>query len=382
MEDFSIYIHYPFCLSKCPYCDFNSYRLYNFDEELFLKAYLTEIEYYGELLKNRKVKSIFFGGGTPSIMKASFLDKILKKINTIWNIDEKTEISMEANPTTFEIEKFKEFKNIGINRLSVGVQSLNNNVLKFFGRIHSVAEVRKAVEIAEKIFLDNYSIDLIYARPNQKLDDWLKELEEAVKLSPFHISLYQLIIEEGTKFFENKVKTLDETKAIEMYKTTNDFLESKNIHLYEVSNYSKTGYECNHNLNYWNSGEWIGIGAGAHGRLCFSENFDDYKIRSEIINYKKPEDWQKKVFESGRGSKIENILTKNEFIEELLIMGLRLKNGINIENVKKYLKINSIKDLLNDKFKISTEYINISSENISVKLKYFGILDSIIEKLI
>ncbi len=383
MSELSIYIHYPFCLSKCPYCDFNSYKLSNLDEEFFLKAYLEELSYYGKFFKNRKIKTIFFGGGTPSLMSIKFLENIFKKINEIWNIDNNIEISMEANPTTFEINKFKEFKNLGINRLSIGVQSFNDEVLKFFGRIHNADEAKKAIDIASKIFYNRYSIDLIYARPNQDINNWLKELEEAIKFSPFHISLYQLIVEEGTKFFEDKIEELEENKAAKMYKITNEFLESNNIFLYEVSNYAKEGYECEHNLNYWNSGEWIGIGAGAHSRLCFKDEFiDGYKLRTSIENIKNPMKWQEYVLENGFGFENKENLTKIEFIEEILLMGLRMKKGINIKNIQRYLQIDDLKDILNKNYKNIKEYLNISKENVSVKLKYFEILDSLIEKIL
>lgn len=383
MSDLSIYIHYPFCLSKCPYCDFNSYKLSNLDEENFLKAYLKELEYYGKFFKNRKIKTIFFGGGTPSLMSIKFLENIFKKINECWAINNDIEISMEANPTTFEINKFKEFKNLGINRLSIGVQSFNDKILKFFGRIHNVEEAKKAIDIASNVFYDKYSIDLIYARPNQKLSSWLKELEEAVKFSPFHISLYQLIIEEGTKFFKDKIENLEENKAAEMYKTTNEFLKSNGILLYEVSNYAKKSYECKHNLNYWNSGEWIGIGAGAHGRLCFNNEFiDDYKLRTSIGNIKDPLKWQEAVLKNSYGFEIKENLTKDEFIEEVLFMGLRTKNGINIENVQKYLKIDDLRNILNNNYKNMEKYLNISKNNVSVKLEHFEVLDSVIGKLL
>ncbi len=383
MSDLSIYIHYPFCLSKCPYCDFNSYKLSSLDEENFLRAYLGELDYYGRFFKDRKIKTIFFGGGTPSLISINFLENIFKKINDIWNIDNNIEISMEANPTTFEINKFKEFKNLGINRLSIGVQSFNDEILKFFGRIHSVEEAKKAIDIASKVFFDKYSIDLIYARPNQKLNDWLKELEEAIRFSPFHISLYQLIVEEGTKFFEDKIEELEENKAAEMYKTTNEFLESNDIFLYEVSNYAKKGYECKHNLNYWNSGEWVGIGAGAHGRLCFNNDFiNGYKLRTDIENIKNPIKWQKQVLEKGYGFEIKENLTKDEFIEEILLMGLRMRNGISINNVKKYLKIDDLREILNKNYKNIEKYLNISGENISVKLEYFEVLDYIVKNIL
>lgn len=382
-KDLSIYIHYPFCLSKCPYCDFNSYKLTAINQVDFLNAYLLEIENYYNLLKNREIKTIFFGGGTPSIMSIDFASKIINKINDLWGIGN-IEISMEANPTTVEIGKFCDFNKIGINRLSIGIQSLNDDWLKFFGRMHNKAEAIKAIEIAQKIFEKRYSIDLIYARPKQKINDWLNELEEAVKLSPYHISLYQLIIEEGTKFFEIGIKTLGDKKASEMYNITNDFLENKNINIYEVSNYAKSGFECRHNLNYWDNGEWIGVGAGAHGRVCFGDDFvDGYKIRTSVENYKSPQKWIDSVLQTGFGCEIKEDLTKEEFIEEVLLMGLRLRGGIKLENVKKYLIVDSVKDIVSDSYNglVKDDLVVVNNGALKVNVKYFNVLDSIIEKL-
>lgn len=382
-KDLSIYIHYPFCLSKCPYCDFNSYKLTAINQVDFLNAYLLEIENYYNLLKNREIKTIFFGGGTPSIMSIDFASKIINKINDLWGIGN-IEISMEANPTTVEIGKFCDFNKIGINRLSIGIQSLNDDWLKFFGRMHNKAEAIKAIEIAQKIFEKRYSIDLIYARPKQKINDWLNELEEAVKLSPYHISLYQLIIEEGTKFFEIGIKTLGDKKTSEMYNITNDFLENKNINIYEVSNYAKSGFECRHNLNYWDNGEWIGVGAGAHGRVCFGDDFvDGYKIRTSVENYKSPQKWIDSVLQTGFGCEIKEDLTKEEFIEEVLLMGLRLRGGIKLENVKKYLIVDSVKDIVSDSYNglVKDDLVVVNNGALKVNVKYFNVLDSIIEKL-
>lgn len=386
MKQISIYIHYPFCVSKCPYCDFNSYRLLDLDKIDFLKAYILEIKYYSKLLEGRVVDTIFFGGGTPSIVEANFIGSILENIYNFFNVNKNVEITIEANPTTFEIKKFQEFKSIGINRLSIGIQSLNNKYLKFFGRTHDRSEAIKAINIAQKCFDDNYSIDLIYARLNQTIKDWLKELNEALNLSSNHISLYQLIVEKGTKFYENKIKQLNDNKAIKLYNITNDFLESRGIFMYEVSNYAKNGFECKHNLNYWSSGEWIGIGAGAHGRLCFNSDgfFCNYKIRTAIENIKDPIKWQNNVLKYGNGSHISEKLSKYEFIEELLIMGLRMREGINLKNIKKYLNIKNIYEILNKNY-ISLEknnYIEISEKILKIPLNNFCLLDSIIEKLI
>ena len=375
----SLYIHYPFCLSKCPYCDFNSYKIQNIDHGKLLEAYLLEIENYYKITSNYKISTIFFGGGTPSLMDMNFLDAIIKKIDNCWGIKGKIEISMEANPTTIEINKFKDFKSLGINRLSIGVQALNDEDLKFFGRIHNRKQALEAIDIAQKIFDKHYSIDLIYARPEQEIKNWIKELEEAVKLSPYHISLYQLIVEEGTIFYKNGIKPLVEEKAVKMYEITDKILEDKHIYKYEVSNYARKSYECKHNLNYWNSGEWIGIGAGAHGRLCTS--FDvDYKKRYAIQNFYLVNEWQDSVFKKGFGYQEKVFLTRYEFIEEILLMGLRLKDGINLKNIKKYLKINSINNIV--EIGHLKKYFNMTDDNLRIKPKYFNLLDSLVLKLI
>lgn len=387
MLEFSLYIHYPYCISKCPYCDFNSYKFEKIAiSEEFLNAYLIELENYYKLISNKKIKTIFFGGGTPSLMSIKFFSKIVEKIDNLWGISDNVEISMEANPTTVEINKFEEFKRIGVNRLSIGIQSLNDDVLKFFKRTHTRENGIKAIKIAQKIFKDKYSIDLIYARPKQKLKEWVNELKEAINLSPYHISLYQLIIAEGTKFYNDNVKAMVDTKAFRFYNITNDILEENNLQLYEVSNYAKSGYECQHNLTYWNSGEWLGIGAGAHSRICFLDEFvDDYKIRYNIENENLPQKWLDNVYNYGFGYSLKGQIPKNEFIEEILLMGLRLRSGINIDNLQNYIKVNNIKDLINDKYLNvlkTNDIIEINEKNLRINMNYFNVLDSIIEKLL
>ena len=382
----SLYIHYPFCLSKCPYCDFNSYIISDINEKDYLRAYVKELGYYHSKTKSRKIGTIFFGGGTPSLMSVNFLKSLMSSIDSLWGIDDDVEISMEANPTTVEVNKFHDFRNIGINRLSIGIQSLNDNELKFFGRIHNAKDGIQAIEVAQKIFKDRYSIDLIYARPHQDLKEWVKELDEAIKLSPYHLSLYQLIIENGTVFFKKNVKTLDENKSSVLYDITNDILERNKLHLYEVSNYAQYGYECKHNLNYWNSGEWIGVGAGAHGRLCLdSEYLNGYKIRIAVENIKQPQKWMKNVLDKGFGYESFETLTKDEFIEEIILMGLRKSNGIFLGDVQNYLDIKNIYEIINDQnldFLKKNGFIDICGDNVRVNLKHFSILDSIIEKLL
>ncbi|MDR2077958.1 MAG: radical SAM family heme chaperone HemW [Rickettsiales bacterium] len=386
-RDLSLYIHYPFCLSKCPYCDFNSYRIANVDLDEFLKAYLEEIEYYSNILPGRTVNTIFFGGGTPSLMPVNFLEAIMEKIYSRFRVDKDAEISLEANPTSCEINKFREFRLMGINRLSIGVQSLEEKRLKFLGRIHSSSDVLRAIEIARLCFSGSYSIDLIYAVPGQKIEEWLMELKTALELSPGHMSLYQLTIEPGTEFSRKNIETADEYTAAEMYKVTNEFLESRGMYLYEVSNYAASGYRCRHNLNYWNSGEWLGIGAGAHSRLCFQDEFvNGYRPRISVENIKNFTKWWENTMKFGRGCRILKNLSREESIEEMLLMGLRLRDGVLVDNVKKYIELHSgsIVDILNDNYRILAEkkYIEVSGDNVRIPLEHFCILESIVERII
>ena len=375
----SIYIHYPFCRSKCPYCDFNSYCNLNIEEEELIKAYLNEIEYYKDIIKDKIIDTIYFGGGTPSLMSEKLLSNIMNKINSLYKINQNCEISLESNPNSINYEKLKSFKDIGINRLSIGVQSLIDRDLKFLGRIHNRNEAIEAINTAQKIFNDKYSIDLIYGRPNQNLNEWKEELNEAIQLSPFHISLYQLIIEKGTPFYRNKVQTPNEDIATKLYEETNNILEKNNIFQYEISNYTKSGYECKHNLVYWNNGEWVGIGAGAHGRININQK------RYSIQNLKKPLNWLDKTLKNKNGISIKNLLLKQEIIEEYLIMGLRIKDGIKIENLQKNIDCNSFYDILdkeNIEFLTKLNLIHANENNIKLTKKGFLLLNSVIEKLV
>lgn len=374
----SIYIHYPFCKSKCPYCDFNSYCNLNIEEEELIKAYLNEIEYYKDIIKDKVIDTIYFGGGTPSLMSEKLLSNIMNKINSLYKINKSCEISLESNPNSINYEKLKSFKDIGINRLSIGVQSLIDEDLKFLGRIHNKDEAIEAINNAQKIFNDRYSIDLIYGRPNQNLKEWKDELNKAIQLSPFHISLYQLIIEKGTPFYRNKVQTPNEDIATKLYEETHNILEKNNIFQYEISNYAKNGYECKHNLVYWNNGEWIGIGAGAHGRININQK------RYSIQNLKKPLNWLNKTLKNKNGISIKKLLSKQEIIEEYLIMGLRIKDGIKIENLQKNIDCNNFYDILdknNIEFLAKLNLINANDKNIKLTKKGFLLLNSVIEKL-
>jgi len=323
----SIYIHYPFCKSKCPYCDFNSHVRDNVEYEKFTNAYLQEIEFFADRLKNRTIKTIFFGGGTPSLMPIAMVEKILEKISSSWNVEKDCEITLETNPTSFESDKFKSLKLAGINRLSVGIQALNDADLKFLGREHSAKEAISVIKKAAEIF-DNFSFDLIYARPTQTLESWRAELKQALEFNANHLSLYQLTIEKGTKFFsefkQKKFIMPDENLSADFYEMTNQITSDAGFKLYEISNYAKKNFECQHNLVYWQGGDYVGIGAGAHSRVFL----DGEKNRRAIMMTHEPLAWLSGVEKNGAAIQTNDIISTYELTEELILMALRLKNGI------------------------------------------------------
>lgn len=325
----SLYIHYPFCKSKCPYCDFNSHVREGVDHARFLRAYEKELEFFAQKLGPRKIPTIFFGGGTPSLMPIFLVEGILKKISQLWEVSADCEITLEANPTSFEAAKFKDLRAVGINRLSLGIQALNDSDLKFLGREHSASEAIKTIETAQKIF-DNFSFDLIYARPKQTLESWSEELLRAINFGTKHLSLYQLTIEKGTKFFSQFARKEfvlpDENLAAEFYEMTNKVTSDAGLELYEISNYAQKNFECRHNLVYWQGDDYLGIGAGAHSRLYLEEG-----TRSAIMMVHEPISWLTKVEENGAGIQTQEKISSEELCEELTLMGLRLREGISAE---------------------------------------------------
>jgi|JFJP01.1.fsa_nt_gi putative oxygen-independent coproporphyrinogen III oxidase len=367
----SIYIHWPFCLSLCPYCDFNSHIASNIDHDKWLKSYEKELEYFSSTIKNKEVKSIFFGGGTPSLMQPFVVQGIIDKIASLGTISDSCEITLEANPTSFETNKFKQFKSAGINRVSIGVQSFNEKDLSVLGRKHSGPEAINAIESASNIFR-RYSFDLIYARPNQTFKKWQEELKFALTLANGHISLYQLTIEKGTPFFNlfrsNQLCLPSNDDSAELYEWTGNFLKENNYNRYEISNYSKLNEECIHNLCYWNYNEYIGIGPGAHGRIHYKTNV------SAVMMHHKPDKWLNAVESQGHGIQNNINLSTNEIIEELIMMGTRLANGITEESLQKLLKL-KFSDILNQD--ILKQYINhqlVSLDNNILKLSDSGLL--------
>jgi oxygen-independent coproporphyrinogen-3 oxidase len=311
-DELAIYIHWPFCKSKCPYCDFYK-ELWNqrINQDDIIDSYINILNNYHNLLPERKIKSVFFGGGTPSLIKPQNIEKILNFITSKWAINSNIEISLEANPNTNNNTLFQDLKVAGINRLSLGVQALNDEDLRFLGRTHTSAEARLCLEMITKIF-SNHSADLIYALPAQKLSVWQNELTEICSYGLKHLSLYQLTIEEGTVFSRKNIKTLPEDKAVEFYEFTHNFLAQYGYDLYEVSNFAQKGYASQHNLTYWQGGDYIGIGASAHGRFML-----------ERKHYAATYPWQ------------HTPVSPLERAEELIIMGLRLTAGINKKDFKR-----------------------------------------------
>lgn len=321
---FGLYIHWPFCASKCPYCDFNSHVRDSFDESLWEKALLKELAFMGRLAGPRLLTSVFFGGGTPSLMPPRLVERLLQALGTYWHLAPDLEITLEANPNSVEVARLKAFKTAGINRLSMGIQSLRTEALKFLGRKHTLDEAIQALEAARQIF-ERFSFDLIYARPGQTLQAWEAELTEALSFAGTHLSLYQLTLEPGTAFYtahqRGAWRLPAEDRAADLYQLTQDIMASAGRPFYEVSNYARTGHECRHNLVYWTYQDYGAIGPGAHGRLTLEGHI------TALRAHKAPETWLKAVEESN-GLVERKILSPRDAFEEALMMGLRLRSGV------------------------------------------------------
>ena len=354
----AVYLHWPFCLAKCPYCDFNSHVRKNVDQGAWRQEFLKEISRAAADLGSRRITSIFFGGGTPSLMPEATVGALLEKIAAHWTLDTAIEISLEANPTSVEANKFKGYAAAGVNRLSLGIQALNDRDLRLLGRNHNVQEARSALELARRTF-DLFSFDLIYARPGQDLDSWQSELESALEIRPKHLSLYQLTIENGTAF-ENTVRAADADLAAELYEMTQELCEKAGLPAYEISNHASSGQESRHNLTYWRGGEYLGIGPGAHGRL----NLEGQSIATSQRT--SPENWLR-----GEHREHRKVLTFDEKATEMVMMGLRLTEGIHLSNFKKevgmelvdWLKTTNLQHLLDEELLFWRDGYLFSSSN-------------------
>ena len=330
---FGVYIHWPFCAQKCPYCDFNSHvRHGGWDEDRFLAAYKRELDHIADLQRTSGsplpvVSSVFFGGGTPSLMKPSTTAALLDHVASLWSIMPGAEVTLEANPNSVEAERFSGYKSAGVNRVSIGVQSLRDDELKKLGRLHSVAEAKTAIDVARRTF-ERFTFDLIYARPAQTAKAWREELQEALTMAGDHLSLYQLTIEPDTPFAKlhaaGKLIVPDGDAALELYEITQDMTAAAGLPAYEISNHARPGQESQHNLLYWRYGAYAGVGPGAHGRLV------QEGVRTSTATERNPEAWAALVETQGHGFTEQDVLSRTEAADEMLLMGLRLHEGLDL----------------------------------------------------
>lgn len=358
-EEVAVYIHWPYCKSKCPYCDFYKELARNVNQDDIIEEYLSALRQYQKLLPNRTIKSIFFGGGTPSLIKPQNIARLIDEICKLWPLKPQAEISLEANPNSHYKNMFADLKTAGINRLSLGVQALNDADLRFLGRTHNADTARRCLDEVCNVFA-NHSADLIYARPQQKLLSWQQELEEITSYGLHHISLYQLTIEENTVFARKGIKPLNEDDAAEMYDYTRDFLAACGYNQYEVSNFARQGYESSHNLTYWQGGDYIGIGKSAHGRLHY-----EGKMWAVVYPF------------------INEELTAAERAEELIIMGLRLNRGIDKRDFKQICGLDFAKAVNTAKLQqlIADGYLQQTPTHIKATYKGFPVLNRLIAEL-
>lgn len=406
MLPLSIYIHWPFCKSKCPYCDFNSHVRDRVEHASWRDALLKELAFYADLMPEREVVSIFFGGGTPSLMEAETVAALISAASRHWPFARNVEITLEANPTSVEAAKLKAFREAGVNRASLGVQALGASALKFLGRQHNTQEALEAVALARDIF-PRMSFDLIYARPGQSLAEWEKELTEALRYAKGHMSLYQLTIEENTAFHASfargELPVLDEDSAADMYALTASIMQAHGLPAYEISNYAAPGQESLHNLAYWRGDDYIGIGPGAHGRYrnahigghaatdSASSESPLRGSREELLqgylaieNVKSPERWLEKMQSEGRALQAENTIAPAERMQELVMMGLRLTTGIQYADWQRRTGLDIRPAINNDMLQQLTQQGLLVADDHHIRITSAGalVLNSITGKLL
>lgn len=322
---FGIYVHWPFCRSLCPYCDFNSHVSDSVDHRRWQAALLRELDHYARQTAGNTVTSVFFGGGTPSLMEPATVAACLTAVRRHWPVAPDLEVTLEANPTSIEAGRLAAFGSAGVNRLSLGVQALDDAALAALGRTHTATEAIAAIEVAAELF-QRFSFDLIYARPGQTEAAWRRELATALSLAGEHLSLYQLTIEPGTRYFAAQARgdliVPDESTATTLYETTQQLLAAAGLPAYEVSNHARPGAACRHNLTYWRHGDYVGIGPGAHGRLSRNPGI------AATRQHRAPEIWLQQVEAAGHATRTDDLLPPAVVQEEILLMGLRLVDGI------------------------------------------------------
>lgn len=333
---FGLYLHWPFCQAKCPYCDFNSHVASHIDQDRWQRAYLAELDRTARTTGDRILDTVFFGGGTPSLMSAKLVQAILDRIRRNWRLSNSLEVTLEANPTSVEAARFQGYRAAGVNRVSMGIQALNNADLRKLGRLHTVEEASTAFDIARQTF-DQVSFDLIYARQDQSPADWENELRQALGMAADHLSLYQLTVEDGTAFGDRLARGRlgglpDDDRAAIMFEMTQEMTAQAGLPAYEISNHARPGCESRHNLIYWRGGEYVGIGPGAHGRVTHEGH------RTATETHLEPLKWLLAVEKSGSGESASTPLTTTDQGEELLLMGLRISDGVSLPRVERLLR--------------------------------------------
>ncbi len=381
MPSLALYIHWPFCRKKCPYCDFNSHVRAEVEELRWEKALLAELRYFAARTPGRKLASIFFGGGTPSLMPPTLTAALIEEAKALWPTDEDIEITLEANPTSSEAEKFRAFRDAGVNRISMGIQSLRENELSFLGREHSAPEALRALGWAKEIF-PRYSFDLIYAQPSHTLENWQMQLEEAFTHAGKHLSLYQLTIEPETPFERfykaGNFALPDEETAAQLYELTETICAHHGLFPYEVSNYAAPGEASQHNLTYWRGGEYVGIGPGAHGRI--QNDAGDWLTTATL---KSPERWLTSVENKDNGVEHEVLITPRERFEECVMTGLRLTEGFSLSHLKTITRYEAP-----DTFHLSTKALSeqglimVKNDHITIAPRGRLLVNAVAERLL
>ena len=379
-QPLSIYLHWPFCGAKCPYCDFNSHVRPQVDETRWVNALLASLDYWAERTPNTRVETIFWGGGTPSLMRPGSIETILNRIALLWPMAEDCEITMEANPTTHEKERFAGFRAAGVNRLSLGVQSFRQDALDFLGRTYSVADAENALTHIAATF-PRFSFDLIYALPDQTEAEWRRQLDHALGFGSAHISLYQLTIEPGTRFYQwmqsGKISPLADEATADLYDITVGTLEKAGLLRYEVSNFAPPKHVCRHNLVYWSGGQWIGIGPGAHARL------GKQQARTAICNLRSPEKWLQAIENKENGVDTETRLSSEETATEFVLTALRTADGIDMNSFEDvcgqplttFVEPDRLQQL------VSNDLAEYSNNRYKLKQNGMNLLDSIVRFL-
>lgn len=384
-RDIALYVHWPFCVSKCPYCDFNSHVVDTVDHRQWREALLRELQFEADRSDATHLQSIFFGGGTPSLMDADTTRAVITTAQSLWTSDDDLEITLEANPGTVDAERFTAFKDAGVNRLSLGVQSLDDTQLKFLGRKHTAEEAKRAISLAGETF-DRLSFDLIYARPEQTEKEWRDELLSALDIlnaaGGAHLSCYQLTIEDNTPFkidFENGVFDLpDEVGGSDLFELTQRVLEDAGLPAYEISNHARSGEACRHNTHVWQGGMYAGIGPGAHGRVAV-----DGAVHA-TRKHKPPAQWLRHVGEHGHSTLEDTALTPDARAQEWVMLGLRLSRGLDLAALENKTGVERFKVISQEALESleSEGLVAVSSDSLSTTSRGRLVLNAVIEALL